>query len=218
MLRAAGGVLVAVAVAGAQENAPGPLPVPEAQPKPAVMARVDEGRLAEHVLAPGDTVSYEVEEDTGTSYAGAKVVRVGSDGMLELPILGPTKVWGKTIRQARADIKAALERDYYQVATVRMSLNLRGGSIYLQGEVNSQGRQDIPPDETFTLSKAIARAGGIGKFGNTKRVQVRRKKPDGTFETITVNFDEISRKGASEKDVELRHEDIIFVPDKLFNF
>lgn len=171
-----------------------------------------------HVLVPGDSLTYEVLEDKELGLAGEpKLLRVQSDGNVDVPILGPVPAWGKTLAQLQEEIKSRLEAKYYKNATVRMSIQLRAGSIYVLGEVGSPGRREIPADEVFTLTRAIAAAGGVGKFGNDRKVEIRRKKPDGTLEVTTHDYKKILR-GQAEDDVELRHEDIIFIPAKLIVF
>src|SRR6266446_6729035 len=43
------------------------------------------------------------------------------------------------------------------------------GRIYVYGSVKGQGPQEIPADESYTVSKAIIRAGGFGDFANKRK-------------------------------------------------
>jgi polysaccharide biosynthesis/export protein len=204
-----------------QPEAPRPAPPAPARAQSAPQTESpskDGPRLSGHVLGPGDSLTYEVTEDKEVGLATEpKQLKVQSDGTVDVPILGPVPAWGKTLIQLQADIKKRLEAEFYQTATVRMSLTLRAGSIYVLGEVGAPGRREIPADEVFTLARAIAAAGGIGKFGNDRKVELRRKKPDGTVDVTLHDFKKIL-KGQPEDDVEVRHEDIIFVPSKLIVF
>src|SRR5205809_401323 len=49
------------------------------------------------------------------------------------------------------------------------------GKVYVYGSVKGQGPQEIPADESYTVSKAIIRAGGFGDFANKRKVRVTRK-------------------------------------------
>jgi polysaccharide export outer membrane protein len=88
------------------------------------------------------------------------------------------------------------------------------------GQVRNQGPQEIPSDETFTLSKAILRAGGLADFANKKKIKLMRKVGahlDQT-ETIIVNLEEVMDRGRVEKDPVLKPDDLIVVPERLINF
>ena len=174
-------------------------------------------------LAPGDTLMYSVAEDAGTRYEGTREIRIGADGKIEIPFLGPIQASKKTVRQLQDLIKAGLERDYYQTATVRVSLmsrlsgpNAAMGSVYVQGEVNRPGRVEIPPNETFTLTKAITQAGEFGRFANKKEILLIRKEKDGKVDTQKLNYLDIEEGKAP--DVELRHDDTIRVKEKFISF
>ena len=77
--------------------------------------------------------------------------------------------------------------------------------------------QDIPPDETFTLSRAILRAGGFADFADKKKVKVVRKKGAGS-ETKVVNLDLVINKGRLDLDLVLQPDDTIVVPERMINF
>ena len=67
----------------------------------------------------------------------------------------------------------------------------------------------IPPEETLTLKKALASAGGILRGGNRSAVVLRRKQPDGSRTTIEVDVRRIDLGEAP--DVILEDDDHIFV-------
>jgi polysaccharide export outer membrane protein len=174
-------------------------------------------------LGPGDTVIYSLAEDAGTRFEGTRELRVGADGTIQVPILGTVNAAKKTVRELENIVKAGLEKDYYQTATVRITLLSRAtaqgnalGSVYIMGEVNRPGRQEIPPNETFTLTKAITQAGEFGRFANKKEIILTRKKKDGTQEIMKVNYIDIE-KGRTP-DVELQHDDTVRVKEKAIAF
>ena len=79
---------------------------------------------------------------------------------------------------------------------------------------------EIPADETFTVTKALLRAGGFGDFANKRKVRLIRKKSENSTETETIYVDveEIIEKGRQDKDPVLNPDDMIVVPKKLINF
>lgn len=81
------------------------------------------------------------------------------------------------------------------------------------------GPQEIPDDESYTVSKAILKAGGFSDFADKKKVKlIRAKGGDASKRTIVVNVSDIWEKGKVENDVTLEPEDLIFVPARLVNF
>lgn len=170
------------------------------------------------VLVIGDALTFEILEDKELGIANEpQLLKVQSDGNVILPYLGPVAAAGKTLSRLQEEIRQRLEAEFYHTATVRMSLNVRAGSIYVLGEVGAPGRREIPADEVFTLTRAIASAGGIGKFGNERKVELRRKTPDGSIEVTIHDYKRILKE-TPQDDVEIRHDDEIFVPSKLISF
>jgi protein involved in polysaccharide export with SLBB domain len=125
---------------------------------------------------------------------------------------------GKSCKQLAYNVKAALEREYYYNATViiavdRVSEKSRG-RIYVYGSVKAQGPQEIPPDESYTVSKAVIRAGGFGDFADKRKVKVTRKS-GGDF---VVDLKNVIERGRTDEDLVLQPDDQIYVPQKLVNF
>jgi polysaccharide export outer membrane protein len=169
-------------------------------------------------LSIGDRVSYRVLEDKNPPVS----MMVMDDGDLEVPLLGRVRAAGKTCRELASDMKPVLEKTYFYKATVIVALDMATqkspGRIYVSGLVVAPGPQDMPPDEVYTLSKAITRAGGVAQFGNGHRVKVVRRDPDGTTENMEFDSDAIINKGQIDKDPVLQPDDLIVVTRKLINF
>ena len=168
-----------------------------------------------HKLMPGDRVSFQILEDRTNSIP----LLVAESSELDLPYLGRVSVAGRTCKQAAADIKALLEKDYYYKATVIIGVDTLTkvlGKVYVFGPVRNPGPVEIPANENFTAGKAILRVGGFGDFANRKKVQVIRKTPTGN-KTFTVNMENVL-KGRTDEDVTLEPEDFVIVPQRAFNF
>src|SRR3954470_16304107 len=127
-------------------------------------------------LGSNDFVSFRVVEDRDNE---SQHLRVNDTGELEVPYIGLVPASGRTCKELAYAVKSSLEREYYYHATViiavdRVSEKSRG-KVYVYGNVKAQGPQEIPADETYTVSKAIIRAGGFGDFANKRRIRVTRK-------------------------------------------
>jgi protein involved in polysaccharide export with SLBB domain len=171
-------------------------------------------------LGVGDRVSFRVVEDRKEPIA----LTVTDSGEMEIPLIGRVSATNKTCKQLAYLIKGPLEKTYFYKATVIVGLDVASarskGRIYVTGQVRSQGPMEIPADETFTLSRAILRAGGLADFANKKKIRLVRKvgASETDTETILINLEEIMQKGRSDRDPVLKPDDMIIVPERLVNF
>jgi polysaccharide export outer membrane protein len=165
-------------------------------------------------LGSNDYVSFRVVEDRDND---SQRLRVNDNGELEVPYVGLVPAEGRTCMELAHSIKNLLEKEYYYHATVilavdRVSEKSRG-RIYVYGSVRGQGPQEIPADESYTVSKAVIRAGGFGDFANKRKVKVTRK----SGQDFTVDLKRVIEEGKSEEDVVLQPDDQIYVPQRLIN-
>src|SRR2546426_3046655 len=165
-------------------------------------------------LGSNDYVSFRVVEDRDGE---SQHLRVNDNGELEVPYIGLVPAAGRTCKDLAYAIKNALEKEYYYHATVilavdRVSEKSRG-KVYVYGSVKGQGPQEIPPDEAYTVSKAVIRAGGFGDFANKRKVKLTRKNG----QDFTVDLKRIIEEGHTEEDVVVQPDDQIYVPQRLIN-
>lgn len=180
------------------------------------------------IIEPGDLISMRVVEDRREP----QQMRVGATGEVTAPHIGLVKAAGRTCRQLANEVKRRLEQNYYNSATVVVSIDLkrqddpnarmRYGSSEIDfftvyGQVLRQGKYELPQDEDITISQAILRAGGFAQFANPQKVKLVRKTAQGN-KTILVNLDSIMRQGNLDYDVYLRKNDVIIVDEKKVNF
>jgi polysaccharide biosynthesis/export protein len=194
-------------------------PQPQPQGLPPGAMSVD---TTKYFLKPGDKVTLRVVESRDEPV----VLSVSQGGEIEVPYLGRRLVMGKTIPVVQAELKAEYEKDYYYHATVQVSIDSINEipiertirRIYVTGQVPTQGAQEVPYNETYTVSKAILRAGGLAPFANGRKVRVVRKGQDKKEEQITVDVLSILEDGQVQNDIELQPDDLIIVPEKLINW
>jgi len=175
-------------------------------------------------LRAGDTVSFQILEDRilGIQLDPASLV-VADSGEMDVPYIGRVMAAGKNCKQLSGEIKTALEKDYYQQATVVLSLNVASpilGRVYIWGQVHNQGALDMAVNENLTAGKAILRAGGFADFANKRKVKVVRSTPnaEGKTQTFELDMQQILEDGKIDKDVVLQPNDLIVVPSRLINF
>jgi polysaccharide export outer membrane protein len=178
-----------------------------------------------HRFVLGDKISFQIVEDLDDpkETLEPKALVVADDGEIEVPYIGRVRAETKTCKQLAAEIKTALEKDYYYQATVRIAIDLKAksrGRVYLVGPVRMPGAQEIPSDEVLTLSKAIMRAGSFNDFADKKNVKVTRKIGPGEHDTKTflVNVANILEKGQTAGDLPLEPGDLVVIPERAIRF
>lgn len=87
------------------------------------------------------------------------------------------------------------------------------GSVYVQGEVRTPGQVKYAQD--LTVVTAIAAAGGFTPLASPRRVTVMRDS-GGKKEVLRVNVNDIMSDPNASKDVPLKPNDIVVVPQRLF--
>lgn len=91
--------------------------------------------------------------------------RIGSDGVIQLPYLGPVVATKKTTKQLADEIGHALEAGGYFAHPILKVEVVSYGSRYavVLGSVTTPGL--VPIDRAYRLSEMIARAGGVRAEG-----------------------------------------------------
>jgi len=209
---------------GAQESSPPMMmqqPVPRAiapePPTTSTVMRTNSMNVLDDRkrLGSNDFVSFRVVEDRDNE---SQRLRVNDNGQLEVPYIGLVQAAGRTSKELAYTIKDALEKEYYYNATVIIAVDhvseKSRGRVYVTGSVRGPGPQEIPPDESYTVSKAVIRAGGFGDFANTRKVRVTRKGG----QDFVVDLKNVIERGKSDEDLVLQPDDQIYVPQKLVNF
>ena len=208
-------------VGGASAPAPAPS-APSGTPSPGLL----NGYVSDdnYRLRVGDAVSFQILEDRLLGIQETPINLVVADsGELDVNYIGRVKAVGKTSKELAADIKSALEKDYYKQATVILSLNVASrivGRVYIWGQVRNQGPLEMQINENLTAGNAILRAGGFGDFASKTKVKVIRAAigPNGEKKTFDLNMEDILEKGKTEQDIALEPNDFIIVPTRLLNF
>jgi polysaccharide biosynthesis/export protein len=218
--------LIAASIAGplplSAEDSPPPMPsIPKAisvePPTTSTVMRTNSMTVLDDKkkLGSNDYVSFRVVEDRDNE---SQHLRVNDSGELEVPYVGLVQAAGKSCKELAYAIKAALEREYYYHATVILAVDhiseKSRGKVYVYGSVKAQGPQEIPADESYTVSKAVIRAGGFGDFADKKKIKLTRK----SGETTVVNLKRVIEEGHTDEDVVVHPDDQIYVPQKLVNF
>jgi polysaccharide biosynthesis/export protein len=156
--------------------------------------------------------------------ASAELV-VNASGKIDLPLLGLWSVSGKAVDQVTQETKTALEAEYFVKATVRLLLVERPeksssrGRVYLAGQMRKIGVVEIDLSERNTVGRVILANGGLSDFADARRIRIIRKMAGGEqLETITVDLEEVLKKGRIDRDIPLLDGDFVIADAKLVNW
>ena len=167
---------------------------------------------AEFTVQPGDVLQVTVYEEPELTTKA----RVASTGEIIVPLLGRVAVVGLTATQVQEKLTRLLAEDYLvnpQLQVFVESYQLR--NVFVTGAVNKPGSYAIPTEKPTTLLEALAMAGGVSERAAANSTRIIRME-DGQERAITVKVTDIIKKGDKAKDVVVRPNDVIFIPESFF--
>ncbi len=145
-----------------------------------------------------------------------KTVRVTKEGFISFPLIGKVQIAGLDILAAEQRIAELLEKDYLVNPSVTVLVKeYNTKKVFVMGEVKTPGSYNIPQDRELTVLESIALAGGfsnVAAIDNTKVIRVE----NGSKRYINVKISDITKRGDKAKDLILKPNDIIFVPERIF--
>jgi polysaccharide export outer membrane protein len=158
----------------------------------------------EYRLAAGDKLRIEVYKDQQLSQS----VQVRPDGKITLPLIGDVDAAGHTPIAVRDTIATAL-KEYVTNPTVTVIVVEAAATMaYVMGEVSHPGSVMLQGGPV-TVLQALALAGGLKDFADTKNIRILRRASNGV-QTIPFNYKEAIRGGAPAY---LQPGDTVVVPD-----
>jgi len=134
---------------------------------------------------------------------------VRPDGVVTMPLVGEVKAMGKAPRDLEAEIARILAEKYLRTTpNVMVRIDAVKSRYYsINGGVNRPGQ--YPLLVPTTIMQALVNAGGFHEFANTKKINLLR---DGKV-FVVFNFNEAIKGKHPEKNVYLKHGDIIAVKE-----
>jgi polysaccharide export outer membrane protein len=140
-----------------------------------VASRVGEAPAPRIELGPGDRVSVQVflHPESSTPAEGA-VLDV--EGRLDLPLVGPVTLAGKSTDEARAFLAEELARFLREPQVTLNLLELASRRVYVFGEMERPGA--YPLDRPLTALQALSLAGGFRPGADRQKVALLRGSRD----------------------------------------
>jgi polysaccharide biosynthesis/export protein len=178
-----------------------PLPAAGAQAGPTDVTGKD---AAHYIIGPEDTLQVTVWKEPTLS--GTFPVR--PDGMISLVLVGDLPAAGRTPMQLGDEITARLKKYLQDPSVTVLVMAVNSQRIYMMGEVGHVG--PITLAAGMSPLQAIAAAGGLSPFANSKKIYILRNEA-GKQQKIPFNYKQ-ALKGDSTQDIKLQPGDTIVVP------
>jgi polysaccharide export outer membrane protein len=177
--------------AEAVSNAPADV-IRDARPPAPAQGPAISAAAGDYVLSVADTLEMTIfrEGDLATRS------RIGSDGTVQLPLIGDVKVAGMTVRAAREMIRKRYDADYLvdpQVYLNVVDYARRGFTIL--GQVAKPSTYDFPGGKSLSLLEAVGMAGGFTRTADRGKVIVKRSSEGGGQQTIRLNAKKLAGEG-----------------------
>jgi polysaccharide export outer membrane protein len=158
----------------------------------------------EYRLGAGDKLRIEVYKDTQLSQS----VQVRPDGKITLPLIGDLVALDRTPLELRDAIATQLKEYMTNPSVTVIVVEALAATAYVMGEVNHPGAVTLQGG-ALTVIQALALAGGVKDFADTKNIRILRRSTTST-QTIPFNYKDAIRGAAP---VYLRPGDTVVVPD-----
>lgn len=143
---------------------------------------------------------------------------VAQDGTINLPVVGTITVRGLTAGEVAEKIRLALiEAQFLRDPHVSVSIRvINRPRVAVLGMVMRPGSYEFKEGET--IMHAISMAGSFDPDrALLKDALLRRKRPDGTEETIPLDLEKLFFKGDLSQNYRLQPDDVIFIPEDVVN-
>lgn len=150
--------------------------------------------LTSYHLGPDDVISVEIFNQP--RYSKSSII-VPPDGKISYPLIPEgVRVNGKTTEEVQEMIRKRLD-EYIIGPQVTVSLDKAVSATFsVVGDVAQPGVRTMT--RRYSITEALAMAGGVLETGNKSKVVILRQQADGNLRPIIVNVKEIERGRAKE--------------------
>ena len=155
---------------------------------------------------PGD--SLEVTIHTATELS--RTAEIGPDGRINLPLIAPVMVAGKTAPEVAATVADSYARVLRDPIVEARPAAFGPQNILVGGEVGAPGLVEIT--QPVGALEAVMLAGGFETTADRSEVVILRRSPGGGVMARTVNLRAALNGDPSADTLQLRRYDIVFVP------
>lgn len=168
-----------------------------------------------YVISAPDVIQIAVQDNPGLGTTSV----IGPDGNVFIPLLGDVYVDGLTILQLREKIHKLVGRYLKDLPIESISAQVVGYNskkvfVYNYG---ATGISPIRFTGNLTILDVLSQTGYLST-SNKKKITIIRPEMDLTKkpQKFVFNLNDLMKKGRSENNLILRHNDIIYIPPSIF--
>jgi polysaccharide export outer membrane protein len=157
---------------------------------------------ANYIIGPGDELVLQLYGKENEEYK----LKVGRDGNIIVPKLGPISIATKSFSEAKVFLN---ERIKNQIIGVEVSLTLgelRSMRVFVMGEAYKPGAYSV--SSLSTITHALFVSGGVSDIASLRNIQLKRAGK--LIETLDLY--ELLNSGDTRKDILLQPGDAVFIP------
>jgi polysaccharide export outer membrane protein len=157
---------------------------------------------SDYVVGAGDELEVQLYGNQNRTMR----LKVGRDGRVSFPELGPITVAGQSFEAVKSNIESHVAR---QMIGVRASVSMgetRTIRVFVVGEARNPGSYSI--SGLGTLTSALYAAGGVRPIGSLRDMQLKRNG------AVVRHFDlyDVLLRGDTSDDAKLQSGDVVFIP------
>lgn len=141
----------------------------------------------------------------------SKIVQVSASGEISCPLLGRVQAAGMSPAKIEENL-TKLYREYLVKPDISVLVK-EYSNFYVYGQVVKPGAYKLEGD--VTILEAITLAGGLTPIANADGLKVIRVE-GGQEQLIKVKISDITKKGDKSKDIILKPNDVVVVPESIF--
>ncbi|MCP9760855.1 sugar transporter [Aquitalea sp. S1-19] len=158
----------------------------------------------DYLIGPGDELKIQLYGKENALHT----LRVGRQGNIDFPGLGPIYVAGNSYQQVAVDLISRIKSQMLGVDVFVSMGALRMMQITVTGEAFKPGAYNV--NALTTITQALQAAGGLNTGGSLRKIQVKRNG------RVVQEMDlyQLLLKGDNKADIRLRAGDVVFIPAK----
>jgi polysaccharide export outer membrane protein len=157
---------------------------------------------ANYIIGPGDELVLQLYGNENEEYR----LKVGRDGNIVVPKLGPISIATKSFSEAKVYLTEQIKN---QIIGVEVSLtmgDLRSMRVFVMGEAYKPGSYNV--SSLSTITHALFVSGGVSDIASLRNIQLKRA---GKL-VETLDLYELLNSGDTRKDILLQPGDAVFIP------
>lgn len=158
----------------------------------------------DYITGPGDEIKIQLFGKENANYS----LKVGREGTIDFPKLGPINVAGLTFQEVKDDLQERIEKQYIGVESSITFGSLRTMQIFVMGDAFKPGAYNV--NALTTVTQALLIAGGVDTVGSLRNIQVKR----GNQVVQQVDLYRMLLSGDTSQDIRLTAGDTVFIAAK----